>query len=193
MATYNQLQKQIEALQAQASKLKAEEIAGVVARIKEAIGTYGLTPQDLFGGKGVGAASRRVKGTAKGKSAGGAKYADGKGGEWGGRGKRPRWLQEALAAGCMLEEFAVGAVKSAAEALSSGDSSDANAAGVSRRGRGAKKAKAPAKRGSGKVRASVAKFSDGAGNTWSGRGRRPAWYVAALTAGKTPADLTANS
>jgi DNA-binding protein H-NS len=25
--------------------------------------------------------------------------------------------------------------------------------------------------------------------TWSGRGRRPQWFVDALTAGKTPADL----
>lgn len=29
------------------------------------------------------------------------------------------------------------------------------------------------------------KYRDGAGNRWSGRGRRPAWVVAALEAGRT--------
>ena len=35
-----------------------------------------------------------------------AKYADGKGNVWGGRGPRPLWLREALAAGKRLEDFA---------------------------------------------------------------------------------------
>lgn len=46
-----------------------------------------------------------------------------------------------------------------------------------RRGRGAP---------SGKI-----KYRDGAGNTWSGHGRRPQWYIDALAAGKTQADLLA--
>lgn len=29
-----------------------------------------------------------------------------------------------------------------------------------------------------------------ASDTWSGRGRKPRWFVAALTAGKTPEDLS---
>ena len=33
------------------------------------------------------------------------------------------------------------------------------------------------------------RFRDEAGNTWSGRGRRPHWFVAALEAGKTESDL----
>jgi len=33
------------------------------------------------------------------------------------------------------------------------------------------------------------KYQDGEGNTWSGRGKRPHWFVAALSAGKTPEDL----
>jgi DNA-binding protein H-NS len=35
------------------------------------------------------------------------------------------------------------------------------------------------------------KFRDAAGNTWSGRGRRPRWYVEAIAQGKTDADLAA--
>ncbi|UUX97929.1 H-NS histone family protein [Aquabacterium sp. J223] len=36
----------------------------------------------------------------------GAKYRDNHGNEWVGRGKRPQWIKDALAAGKTLEEFA---------------------------------------------------------------------------------------
>lgn len=39
--------------------------------------------------------------------------------------------------------------------------------------------------------ASAVQFRDENGNTWSGRGRRPGWFVAALAAGKKPEDLRA--
>lgn len=192
MATYEQLQKQIEALQAQASELKAAEIAVVVGRIKEAISAYGLTPQDLFSGKATGSAGLRGNAAAKGKQARGAKYADGQGGVWGGRGKRPRWLQEALAAGRKLEEFAVDAMHSAKEAMSASLQS-MNMPAASKPERKPKGGSAgSAKRSSGKASSATVKFSDGAGNTWSGKGRRPAWFVAALATGKTPAELSAS-
>ena len=35
------------------------------------------------------------------------------------------------------------------------------------------------------------KFQDDQGNVWSGRGPRPAWFKAALEAGKAPDDLLA--
>lgn len=35
----------------------------------------------------------------------------------------------------------------------------------------------------------VAKYSDGAGRTWSGVGKRPNWFKDALAAGKTAEDL----
>lgn len=34
-----------------------------------------------------------------------------------------------------------------------------------------------------------AKFRDEAGNAWSGHGKRPNWYKAAIAAGKSPEDL----
>jgi DNA-binding protein H-NS len=37
----------------------------------------------------------------------------------------------------------------------------------------------------------VVKFRDDAGHTWTGHGRRPDWYLAAIAQGKTPADLAA--
>ena len=35
------------------------------------------------------------------------------------------------------------------------------------------------------------KFRDENGNTWTGHGRRPKWYVEAIAAGKTPEQLAA--
>lgn len=36
------------------------------------------------------------------------------------------------------------------------------------------------------------KYSDGAGNSWTGRGRSPAWFLEALAAGKKPEDMRVN-
>jgi DNA-binding protein H-NS len=40
------------------------------------------------------------------------------------------------------------------------------------------------------AKAGIVKYRDG-DNTWTGHGRRPQWYVAAIAAGKTPEDLIA--
>ncbi len=39
--------------------------------------------------------------------------------------------------------------------------------------------------------ASVARYRDDAGHSWSGRGRRPGWFLAALAAGKKAEELRA--
>ena len=61
------------------------------------------------------------------------------------------------------------------------DKPSGRADGVARavRGKGRKKA------------ASAAKYKDDQGHVWGGRGPRPAWFKAALAAGKTPDDLMA--
>jgi DNA-binding protein H-NS len=103
--TYAQLQDQIAALQAEAQSLRKEELAAVIAKMREDIKAYNITAQDLFG-KALG------KGRAgKSKSSAEAKYADGTGNVWVGRGPRPQWLRDALAAGKRLEEFVFGAPK----------------------------------------------------------------------------------
>lgn len=174
--SYSQIQKQIEALQAQAAKLRVDEVAGVVAKIKDAIAVYGLTRQDLFGAGTAGAPKSR----AAGKKSAGAKYADGKGGEWGGRGKRPRWLSEALAAGKSLQDFAVGAAKpTEADAAAAAEAFADKPAGKKRGPKRGAKAKAAVK----------PKYTDGAGQGWSGKGRKPGWFIAALAAGKKPEDM----
>ncbi|CAD5374779.1 H-NS histone family protein [Rubrivivax sp. A210] len=45
------------------------------------------------------------------------------------------------------------------------------------------------RKAAGKKAATKAKFKDDQGHSWSGRGKRPGWYTAALAAGKTPEDL----
>jgi DNA-binding protein H-NS len=105
--TYAQVMKQIEGLQAQADKLRQKEIEGVVARIREAIEHYRLTAADLGLDGGSKKAQPLRKRAAAKKSAAVPKYRDELGRTWGGRGKRPQWLRDALAAGKTLQDFEV--------------------------------------------------------------------------------------
>lgn len=159
--SYMQLQKQIETLQRQADKLRQQEIDGVVSRIKEAISHYGITSAQL----GFGTAKGSIK--AKGARAAGArtaKYSDGNGNTWAGRGPRPRWLRDALSAGKSLDEFA--------SAASPAKSKTASLKGP-------------------KKRATKTLYRDQAGHSWSGMGPRPRWLKEALDGGKTLDELKA--
>ena len=110
--SYAQIQKQIAALQRDAEKLKRQEVDGVIARIKEAIQVYGLTAGDLGldGTRPKGKPGPKPGSSAKAKAAKpsrAAKYRDEAGNTWVGRGPRPQWLRDALAAGKSLKDFAV--------------------------------------------------------------------------------------
>jgi len=102
--SYSQIQKQIQALQLKADKLRAREVDGVIARIRVAIEHYGLNAEQLFAAK---SAARKAKAQTAAPTRS-AKYSDGQGNAWSGMGKRPNWLREALSAGRALEEFATG-------------------------------------------------------------------------------------
>ena len=120
--TLSEIQAEINRLKKEADKIRSAEIKEVVGRIRKAIAHYGLTPQELFGkasaGAGTaaqGAGKRRGTVAKKGKAGAASKakgpavvrYRDESGRSWVGRGKRPQWLREALAAGKKLEDFAV--------------------------------------------------------------------------------------
>jgi DNA-binding protein H-NS len=155
--SYKQIQKQIEALQRQADKIRDQEVKGVVDRIKVAIAHYGLTAEQL----GLSAKSDSGNAKAKARKAAPvrtAKYSDGQGNSWSGMGKRPFWLRDALNAGRALEEFATES--------------------------GSPKAQGPKGRTAKKRKAKVA-YRDQAGHTWSGMGPKPRWLKDALEAGKT--------
>ncbi len=159
--SYKQIQKQIEALQRQAEKLRNQEVVGVIDRIKTAIAHYGLTAGQL----GFGIASG-TPGSKRGKAAPtrSAKYSDGEGKVWSGMGKRPYWLRDALNAGRTLEEFATGSAPAAKKSAG---------------------AKSP------KKRKSKVLYRDGAGHTWTGMGPRPRWMKEAIEAGQTLEQLAA--
>ena len=113
MATYIELQKQIEVLQKEADALKATERKGVIARMKEAIQAYDISAKELGlvadSAKKAAPAKKRVVTKKRGARASrtGITYSDAQGNTWGGLGKRPNWLREALANGRQLEEFLV--------------------------------------------------------------------------------------
>jgi len=113
--TYASIQEQIRKLEQEAAALKAKEATGVIARIKEAIAVYELTPADLFGttsaakapkaaGKKPAAWKKKAKKPVTTTRA--IKYTDGTNG-WVGHGKRPKWFVDALAAGKTAEDMLV--------------------------------------------------------------------------------------
>ena len=168
--TYKQIQKQIEQLQRQAEALRGSEIKGVVDRIKVAIAHYGLTAAHL----GLDSTPKKATGKKTAKSS--AQFSDGAGNVWSGRGPRPRWLRDALAAGRSIDEFRAGSNVKSKLASAIGQMEAAKPA-----------AKAPAKKA--KRAPSKLNYSDGAGNSWTGRGPKPGWLKAALDDGKSLQDF----
>jgi len=108
---------QIERLQKEANAIQLD----VVARIRKDIAKFGLTAEQLFGTAAAAKSSgvkpaRAAKATRAAKPPKAPKFADGLGNTWGGMGKRPDWLRQALAAGKALEDFLIGQVSAAAPA-----------------------------------------------------------------------------
>lgn len=162
--TYAQLAKEIQALQAQAEALRKAETQGVIAKLNESIARYGLSVEDLhFPGNGASSSNSSASASgAKGRSGASsraanassddAKYSDGPGRVWGGRGPRPAWLREAMAQGRSLESFA-----------------------VTRKTRRAADASTPAK-----VSLPPLYSHPKTSQTWSGCGPKPAWLKQGL-------------
>ena len=170
--TYQQLQKQIEALKEKAEQIKRGELKEVVAKIKVAIAAYGISQQDLYG-PGSASASKKQAGVRAKPTI--AKYSDGKGNTWVGLGKRPRWLQEALASGRKLEDFLGGTGSPQPQTAS-------DTAAVST-------TKLPKKKP--KAKGGKAKYRDDAGNSWTGFGPQPGWLKAAIAGGKSLEEMRA--
>lgn len=169
--TYLQIQQEIEALQREAERLRQEEVAGVIARMKEAIRVYGLTAADL--GLATGARKQPAGNGAFAPAAGAPKYRDESGNTWSGRGPRPQWLRDALAAGRSIDEFAVGRASGRA------------APRAGRRAAGAAKTPKAASRSRG------VKYRDDKGHSWTGMGPKPRWLKEAVAAGKSLEDFAA--
>jgi DNA-binding protein H-NS len=119
--TFDELNAQIAALQAQAAEVRRKEVAEVIGKIKSAVLHYGLTAEDLGlaakqskKSKLPAAVASTPKGQKKGprdatvkKSALPVKYKDDAGNTWVGHGKRPKWFVDAIAAGKSAEDMLV--------------------------------------------------------------------------------------
>ncbi|MBI5718830.1 MAG: H-NS histone family protein [Burkholderiales bacterium] len=114
--TYADIEKQIKELQAKAEALRKDEVATVIARIKEAILKYELTASDL--GLGVRAplktkvvapppAKRPAAKAKRGTGKVAVKFRDKNGNTWTGRGNQPVWLREAIRGGAKIESFRI--------------------------------------------------------------------------------------
>jgi DNA-binding protein H-NS len=100
MATYLELKQKAEKLMAEAEQMRQKEIDEVIAEIRERMKAYGLTAQD------IGAVGRKRNSGGAAKAV--VKYRGPNGETWsGGRGRKPRWVTEALAKGKKIEDFAV--------------------------------------------------------------------------------------
>lgn len=89
-------------LENQIVTMQREERASAIAKILEIMATHGLSLSDITARSGTARPSK----LAGAKVA--TKYRDPQSGQaWTGRGLRPKWLAEAIAAGKPLEEFAV--------------------------------------------------------------------------------------
>ena len=98
MATYLELKQKAEKLMAEAEQMRQKEIDDVIAEIRQKMKEHGLTARD------IGGAGRKRAGGSKAA----VKYRGPNGETWsGGRGRKPRWVTEALAKGKKLEDFAV--------------------------------------------------------------------------------------
>ena len=98
LKTYSDFLKQIEQLRAKADEVRQKEVAGVIARIRQAIAYYDITPDELL------PADRSQRAPNRERPAGDpapkvVRYRDDQGNTWGGRGKRPKWIHDALSAG----------------------------------------------------------------------------------------------
>jgi DNA-binding protein H-NS len=102
MATLQELLAQRAELDRQIESQKTETRSSAIAQIKKIMEENGLTVGDL---------SSPVRAVAKpGAKKGGtvaAKYKDGNGNSWSGRGLQPKWLKAAVASGKSLADFAV--------------------------------------------------------------------------------------
>lgn len=174
--TLASIEAEIQKLTATAEKIRNEEVAGVVSRIRVAIDHYGLTAEDL--GFGANGAARKAKAPSGSKATlplagvGVAKFRDPASGKtWTGRGKPPGWIAGAADRNAFL-----------IDGKASGETP-----AVAKRGAAPKAAKAPKPEKAAKAakatkasKGGTPKYQDPAsGKTWTGMGPAPAWLAGA--------------
>jgi DNA-binding protein H-NS len=129
MSEFKKLQAEIAELQKRAEAARRAERTSAIKTINELIATFDIAVSELSlpkpaasaGGKRGRRGATSAKGNKRpGRPAGAGrkphpnagkkvppKFADGKGNTWAGRGQKPKWLADALAAGATLDQFRI--------------------------------------------------------------------------------------
>jgi DNA-binding protein H-NS len=106
MADLQQLIRQKADLERQIAQLNSKGRQDAIDEIRRIMTEHGLTsPTTSRRPRGRARPALKLDGTERKAVA--AKYKDGHGNQWTGRGLKPRWLTAALAEGKKLEDFAV--------------------------------------------------------------------------------------
>jgi DNA-binding protein H-NS len=97
MTSYKDLLKQREALEQQISEARQRELSDAVTQVRNLVAEFGLTSQDVFpAGKGAGKGAGRGARSSTAGTKVAPKYRDPATGQtWTGRGKAPKWIQNA--------------------------------------------------------------------------------------------------
>jgi DNA-binding protein H-NS len=152
MATLKGLQDKIAKLQAQAEAIAKKESSAVFGKIRDLMEKHGLTPDDIAAHFRKPVAGRKSAAATKSATQGVAKYVDPKTwATWTGRGRAPAWIANA---------------KNRDKFLASANSRPAAVA--EKKPKAGKYVRGP----------QAPKYRDPmSGETWSGRGRAPAWLA----------------
>jgi len=105
MADLQQLIRQRAELERQIAQLNSKGRQEAIDEIRAIMSMHGLTSDDIASTPRPRKPGLKLDGTERKAVA--AKYRDGQGNQWTGRGLKPRWLTAALAEGKTLADFAV--------------------------------------------------------------------------------------
>lgn len=101
--TLAEIRAQMAELQKQEAELLAKERDPIIAQMKENISTYSITSAEL--GFTLSMGQKIAKATTKKKADAVVMYRDGDNTWAGGRGRRPQWVNEKIAAGEDIEKY----------------------------------------------------------------------------------------
>lgn len=105
MPTLAEVRAQLEALKQQEAELLAKEREPIIAQMKENIAAYNITAAEL--GFTLSMGQKIAKATKKTSEEAVIKYRDGENTWTGGRGRKPKWVTEKIAAGEDIEKYKV--------------------------------------------------------------------------------------
>jgi DNA-binding protein H-NS len=105
MPTLAEIRAQLEALKQQEAQLLAQEREPIIAQIKEQIASYNITAAEL--GFTLSMGQRIARSAKKSTEEAVIKYRDGDNTWSGGRGRKPKWVTEKIAAGEDIEKYKV--------------------------------------------------------------------------------------